>query len=320
MDIYKEIVMLDSKQLKEYVDSKIKILEEEAKEENGDNITIGYNLDYNPVKNKKGNKAPFDISLHCFYLGYVYKGARVVYGMSYDKDGYIGNDGKYYYVDQDDYIMEFCEYIKDKEILDELELFDYILEFMRDYFDDRNKFIINERPNREEMFQMLYQTDHSFYPPIKEHGLSWFKGSGNALCSEYSVIANNIMNFMGIDSYLVVGHYESDGEVEGHAYNMISYDEEETGRRVDALIDYGNFINIFDSNFNVLSESPFMAKIKELNNDLVEKLVNNEKHLRFEDYCYVIVGDDLLQMGNGKVRDYYIDNRALLEPQKRYTK
>ena len=316
MDFLEEIKDLNDEELKNLVKQRIEELEEISYEDNGNIDTVGYKLDYNPKEfgiTDLELTEKFPVDIRCFYSGYVRKGLKVVYGIAYDGLGQASNDGRYYYVDDDSYVLDFCKYIQGEDILNEYELFDFVLEFIKAYFR------CIEDLDRDKMFRMITKSGRIYHKPIHEHKFSSFRNKGNALCSEYSLMACNILNVLGYDTYLVIGR-EQTGETKGenHAFNMISYKEKDTGREIGALIDFANHVNVFDINYNVIGMSPFIGELEKLDADLVFDIVNNDKHVTFEDYSYIIIGNGAYKIGYKRDRDYYISDE--LTPDERISK
>ena len=307
MDFYRKLLELKDEEVKNIVEETIKQKEEESDSCNEDNNTIGYVLQHNPeleviINNEEEDD--FGVDIICFHPGYVKFGTKVVYGMVYDFRGISSNDGKYYYIDDESYIYDFCNYIRQYDVIDEYELMDYMLEFIRQYFG-----YFNKNTDREEMFKLLKNSHNKNIEPVKEHGLSWFKDNGNALCSEYSIVAQNLLNVFGIDSYLVIGREKTgDEKGESHAFNIVDFVEDESKEEVHALVDFANFVTIYDLDFNECGESPFIGLLEDFSDEFVDQLINDEKHMTFEDYSYVIVNDRLVHLVYDRKRDYYIAN------------
>ena len=309
MDFYQELIKIDDDDLETFIEERIALKEMESSLCNDGNKFIGYELSHNPhfiSLEEAGEDISFAVDLRCFHAGYIEKGTKIIYGMAYDGNGIATNDGRYYYVDDDSYIYDFCRYIKNKEIINEYELFDYILEFIRNYFGQLKTI------DREEMFKMINLSQRIYRNPVKEHGLSWFKGNGSALCSEYSVLAQNLLTIFGFDSYLVIGREKTGDETgESHAFNLVEFTEQETNELIQALIDFCNYVDIFDINFHKIGETPFFALLEQLDEEFVLSLVNNEEHLTFDDYSCVLIHEHLGQLVYDRKRDYYISNEII---------
>ena len=296
MNFYNELINLTDDEIEQLVRYKIDMLEPTSEE-----TFIGYDIDYNfnKAESKDVNGTTvFDVNIRCFYPGYISKGKKIIFGMFYDREGNVSNNGCYYYMDTDDYIVDFCKYIKQFSIESEAELFEYILDFLRDHY---GYIPVN---SREEMFRMIVNSKEKNEKPINEHGISWFKGRGNALCTEYSIMAQNILSIFDISSYLVIGSLKIDAKKkELHAYNIIS-----TNNNV-LLIDFSNYVKVFDHDFNKLAVSPFIGELDdiELDEDFVDNYILNQKPMIFENYDYYIINNTLVRISLEDKRTYCCD-------------
>ena len=315
MDFYNEIRNKSTEEIKEIVQRRIDKLTEE-KNQNEKDTFIGYELDHNPTEfyiTEDTNTEQFGINIRCLYPGFLKKGMKVIYGMSYDYNGIASNDGRYYYLDDDSYLEDFVNYIKDIEIIDEYELMDYILEFIRDYFG------YLKQVEREDMFQLLCDSNGKLLKPTEEHGISWFKGKGNAMCSEYAVVAQNILSLFDIECYLVIGKIKIAKEkAESHAYNIVVLEDNE--KEVPMLVDFADYTPVLDITTQKIGESPFISYIDQFDEEFVDKLINQEEHLTFNDYAYIIIGNELIQALYERKRDYYIETNLEPDEVKKYSK
>lgn len=83
MYYYQEILHLTQKELYGYITDRIEELELESKTWNKEVDTIGYDLDFNP-KYQLGEDKNLMVDIRNLYSGYIPKGTRIVYGLSYD--------------------------------------------------------------------------------------------------------------------------------------------------------------------------------------------------------------------------------------------
>ena len=309
MKFYDLIKNNSSEDIEKYINIIISNLEKDSKENNNTNI-IGFKIFHNPVGYyllNKNKKELFNVNMRSFYGGYVPKGMNIVYGLSVDDNCIASNAGMYYTVDDDSYIYDFCKYIKDKDISCETDFFEYVLFFLKSYFGTFNN------RSRDDMFQMILKNDRIYHNPIGVHKLSDFKHKGNAKCSEYAVMANNILNVFGFDCSIIIGQIKLDDEdMEGHAYNLVSYTDENNEKK-DILIDFASSVNVYDVNYNKLGESPYIMYLDSFDENIVVDLLYNDLHLTYDDYDYMVLGDSLLQLGNGKTRDYFVSSKLYLK-------
>lgn len=296
MNFYKELLKLNDEEIDILVDYRIDYLEQDKDVE-----YIGYNAENNFIKHnvvENDNEKSYSLDMRCFYAGFIPKNTKVIYGMIYGQDGNVSNEGNYYYIDSHKYIKDFCKYIKDYDIENEYELFDYILDYLKDYFGSIEKI------SREDMFKLIKDENNRNYNLTNEHGLSQFKGKGNALCTEYSIMAQNLLSFFGITSYLVIGKIKTgDYDEEAHAFNLISVNNK------DYLIDFSNYVRVLDEKFKCLGKSPFMGELDVIDQEFVDALVNEEEVLEFDDYNYLVIGNTLAKISFDRKRRYFIDGQ-----------
>lgn len=299
---------LNDFQLEKKVQQKIQKLERKSKKYCPFDDGIGYMVSYNPdVDELNLETLNLDASfvLNCIYGQFVRPDTKMIYCLQWDLNSGVGvNNGNYYYMDDQDYLYEFCNFIKDKEIEDEYELFEYIRDFLRDYFGYLKKI------GREEMNQLIMRSDGFYYDPIQEHSIHDFKGKGNAMCSEYAIMAHNLLKLFDFESYLVIGNVILDGETPmPHAYNLIKFKEQDTGKVIHAVMDFANPVAVYDIDFHKIGEVPFMGFFDSLDQDFINQFVDGEVHLDFDEYRYIILNDTVLKLGlENRKRDYYIDS------------
>lgn len=292
------IKTISDDELKEIISERIEQLEIESKEINKCDF-FGFNISSNFENHHIASKT-LSFDMKCMYDGYVPKDTKVTYGVTIDRLGSISNNGMYYRVDDDSYIYDFCQYIKHIDVVNTEDFFEYVLLFLMKYF---GIFNLNDR-DRDDMFKLIMKDEKTCHEAIREHKLSDFKGKGNALCSEYSIMANNILNVFGIYSCVLFGQLEMTGKgKEGHAFNLVSFKDENTGEMVNALVDFSNGVNVYDFSYNKIGVSPYILYFDSIE-DTVNRFVCNGEHLTCKEYDYMVLGNSLLQMFIDKTRDY----------------
>lgn len=301
MEFLELIKSLSEEELNDIVQERINYLEEFYCTEL-DNI--GFQIDYNPSNYRLTDTSNlYDYGVVCVYRGYIPKNTKITYGVTNNTgNGLVHNEGCYYYLDDDSYILDFCKFIKKVNVLDEYDFFDYLLLFMENYFG------YLENINRDDMFKMIYKENGLLHDPINEHRYSSFKKKGNALCSEYAVFAQNILSVFGFDMYMVFGAQGKTGtEDSSHAFNLITFKQEENSKIINLLADFCNSSLVIDINLEKVCRSPFIAKLDCIDEDFIDDLINNDKHLIFDDYNYMLFSNNIFKISNAKIRDYYIN-------------
>lgn len=277
--------------LKIIIKERIQELENDSDYYNSNANYIGFNLDYNNHLdlNNENN------CIHTRYLhsSYIKKGTKIVYGYTTYSSNLSNNQGLYYYVDIDDYLYDFCKYIKENEVNDEYDFFDYMYFFIIDYFKQ------NELVSRDVMHRLIYKNEMSFYKPIKEHKLSDFKENRNAMCSEVSILVQNILSLFGYKSYYVFGTIDKKDVVENHAFNILEDDDKVY------LLDFSIPVNNYNYDATLIQTSPYVEEIStyEYLNLLSCKSVS------FNDYEYILLNEIYLRNDIDDKREYTIFNK-----------
>lgn len=303
MDFYYKLKEMSLEEIEKYLSYEIYNLESISKQNNSYGY-IGYNLHFNPGKiSLLGEDEKNPVEEVKFHTGYVPKGTKVIFGCNTYDNGMSFNGGMYYIVDDDEYVYEFCRFIKDADVRSNEELFEFILFYLNDYFGERGN------QTREEMFQLIMKPDHTYYDSVIGHKLSDFKGKGNAVCTEYAVMANNILTMFGFDSTIVLGQLKIGmKDVQDHAFNIVSYTDSEYNRK-DMLVDFSSSSDVYDFNYNQIGDVPYTIDLTYLDDDFFEKFYYRQKHLYFDDYCYVSEGGMLLKLKvDNNTRDYYVSS------------
>lgn len=303
MEFYELIKTMSLEELENCIKRIICVSEMISKDHNKVDY-IGYNLDYNPTYypflDKEENSVGID--LRCFYNGYIPKNTKMVYKVKIESNMVSSNDGSYYYIDDDSYILEFCKYIKDIEVENEFNLFFLILNFLNKYFGNFNNV------DRDTMFKMILKNESTYYDPINEHSIKKFKNSGNAMCSEYAVFAQNILSIFGFDSSIIIGQTIKNDEEECHAFNLVSYVEKDTGKEVFQLVDFSFSTGVLNVNFKKVIDAPYIIDLDDFDEEKIEDFMANEYKIEYMDYIYMLMNDDLMRLATGDIRQYYISN------------
>ena len=294
MDIVNILKQIPLEELDNYINNRIELLEKDTFTNTDYRNYIGFDLDINPNLHLYSDE-PLLINANCVIKKYIPLDTKMVYGMLFESGG-VSCRGNYYYLDDDSYIHEFCKFIHNENVCDEYDLFDYVLEFLNDYFGYIKKM------DRVEMAKLIYKNDRSVFTPIQEHSITDFKGKNNALCSEYAALSHNILSFLGFDCALIIGK----GNNDSHAFNVVSYIEYETGRKVSLLLDFNSVVANIDVNFNILFKSPYIYEIDKDLDEIIEEL-ENKKVIDCEDYSMMFMHNKVLKLCNYKMRNYSLD-------------
>ena len=278
--------------LNKYIEYRINKLSKESIEYNIKNDTIGSIIGINSYENKVEDKF---LTIDT-YIDYIPKGKRIVYGAFTDSICRLYNKGYYYYLDDDQYIYDFVKYIKNIDInIDTInDLVIIIYDFLTSYL-----YKSIDPIDREVLHQLILENSTSYFKPIKEHSIRDFYGNGSAKCTEYSIMGQNILSFMNIESYLMF-----DTE---HAYNIIYYNN------MYYLIDFSNTIGLFDFDFKFIREFPFFVDLYGFDDSKFQELVDRKSTLILDNFNYIYIGSKLFEVYDNKKRNYSCGGKLIEE-------
>lgn len=270
--------------LKEYIDDMVEYRSQEARLVNEDDCDfLGFNFE----------NIPSDIfTINYSWYGFIDKNIKITYGIS-KENNICSDDGMYFYIDSNDYLYEFIEYIKDKKIISETQFILLVFNFINNYF-ERNDLNIGNHRNR--MYQYLYKSKDSIYKPFNKHSITDFKKQGNAMCVERSCVAQNIFSFFGLESAVIYGTFSksNDNEETIHAFNVISFNNQ------DYLLDINCMVRSYKINSCENTLYPFTDT---LTPDLMQK-ANSSEEIFFDDYFMVNINNNNYYYNNGLKRKY----------------
>lgn len=263
-DKFLKYIFSGKESLDSIINKRIDVLTKESKELN-DTKFIGINSPLNINK-----------SLHRYDLSYLWSGfipndVKIIFGSDFDK-GNIYNAGCYYFIDDNSYIKDFFIYFMENkiEIENEFDLIYQINEFLKAYCSS----ILNiYSSNREDLFRPIIDRDRN-YIKSSERSNSIFYKSNVAMCTEFSTMANNLLNFLGIDSNVVLGVIKLDNTYSWHAFNIVEIDK-------PYLVDLAVPIDEFSFKNVRVDEEPFMEEVSE---EELYKYLYESGTLEFNDY------------------------------------
>ena len=215
----------------------------------------------------------------------------------------------------DSIVYEFALFAKNKKADNYLEFLDLIWEFANKYFNNLDPRVYN----RDEMLSPLLKREDWYFNPTIEHSITTFKGRNNAMCSEYSALAQNILSVYGYQSMYFIGSVKCDYGVGPHAYNIAIIEGH------PLLLDYTVPVRTYDLKGNIVAYSPFVGIIKNFNSDTLINSSKNSEPLDFKEYDFYLLGDilssDNIQYNElDSIRYYAIGNIKFFEEHKNYQK
>ncbi len=199
--------------------------------------------------------------------------------------------GSGFHIYDRDYLYQFANGIKSLNLSANSNILQYIMPFLDSYFGlpkdqvDRREDTFWEvcEPYAEDFYKKRgIAYDEMFNSAIQymqyngEFPLSALKGKNVAQCVERSCLAQNILKMCGYESSINFGEAESRGKVEGHAWNIIRYDDGYL------LIDFSNTAHEIE-NGNVIGRKPFSFSVSIQD---FEEYKSGEKDLIARDFHY----------------------------------
>ena len=177
-------------------------------------------LEKNAIKTKEiGNvERPNENASH--HKGFISKDTKVCYSYAYEG----------YSISLTDYLYDFINYIKNNNLSPTPYI---VFKFLDEYFGERTNVDIR---------------NSNIFKDISD-----FKHSGNAMCTERAALANNILSFIGLETYFCDGSiYHPNGDSGEHAFLIIKTEK-------------GNY-SLYDPTYSVYYDNqdhPFICRLSE---------------------------------------------------------
>ena len=311
MDILEKVKMLKDKELDKFIEERINVLSEETKEK----LVLGEDIGINPTPislTDFSDTLNYEVPYRSTYHKFIPIGSKIVYGLFHDEEaGIVLNNGCYYYMDDCSYINEFCEFIKDKDIKNEIDFIWTVFYFITEYF---GNIMLDER-TREEYHQPILKDEYSYLEPITSHMFSEFKGLGKARCTEVAVLAQNVFRFFGLNSSIIVGEikFSDEEEFSSHSYNIIPINVDDSDETINLLVDLSCTILLHDFCSEHISKMPFIGNTGRSFNDTIAALLDMENGIKFNNYCCMAFGENTLKINQDLKRIYTIKDGIIKE-------
>ena len=198
-----------------------------------------------------GNVERFDENAS-HHKGFISRDTKVCYSMSQG-----------YYIKTTDYIREFIEYIKQNNLFPSPK---EIFKFLNNYF--------GERPSVDTRNEGEFTE------------ISDFKQSDRAMCTERAALANNILSFLGMETWFCDGSvYNSNNTNENHAFLIV---RSETGK-----------YSIYDPSYSIYYDNEDHPFIREISEDNATRILNSMPYNPSKKNC-VTVPEYYFKNVNGK--------------------
>lgn len=210
--------------------------------------------------------------------------------------------GSGFHIYDRDYLYQFANGIKSLNLSANSNILQYIMPFLDNYFGlpkdqvDRREDTFWKvcEPYAEDFYKKkgiaydeLFDSAIQYMQYNGEFPLSALKGKNVAQCVERSCLAQNILKMCGYESSINFGEAESRGKAEGHAWNVIGYDDGYL------LIDFSNTAHEIE-NGSVIGRKPFSFSLSIQD---FEEYKSGKKNLIARDFHYE-KGKKVLESGN----------------------
>lgn len=311
MDILETIKKISSEELARYIEERVEELSNETKEK----LVLGEDIGINPTPislTDFSNTLNYEVPYRSTYHKFIPIGSKIVYGLFHDEEaGIVLNNGCYYYMDDCSYINEFCEFIKDKDIKNEIDFIWIVFYFITEYF---GNIMLDER-TREEYHQPILKDEYSYLEPITSHMFSEFKGLGKARCTEVAVLAQNIIQFFGLNSSIIVGEikFSDEEKFSPHSYNIVPINVDDSDETINLLVDLSCTILLHDFCSEHISKMPFIGNTGRTASETISTLLDTENGLKFDNYACISFGKSILKMKHDIQRIYILKSGIIKE-------
>ena len=234
--------------------------------------------------------------------------SNIAINYSYKKselyDSYY-NLGAYYYVDSYEFLLEFSKLLKSRidSITNDYELIKMVDEYIKYYFFG----FCNREYERKEITQLMVDSKLHFIDHSNSY-LSDFKHMNAARCSEFNVMANNILNYLGIYSSYTFGNiamsYDNETDdrfnyYDPHAYLFAKFDGS------FCIMDFSANTYLFNMDVERIDYFPYIEKLINFNNKINKFLDDNQFELIYCDNTTYIKLSDGIYSYNDVGRVYY---------------
>ncbi len=202
-EIIKQISTLNSNSISEYIDTMVKKLESAASEARS-------SISVSPL----GKTA--------LAHGFIPRKTAIISTSRIANDGFILDDNKIYEI-----LIKNIQ--GNNDIRYPGDILQIIQQSIDEYFGGLS--FPQDEQNRQKLLEKLFNESDYICP----HSIAEYRNNHTALCTERSAIAQNLIAFLGGDSYCVMGHLsDNDGFTNmNHAYTIIKDKEFESGMLID---------------------------------------------------------------------------------------
>ena len=126
----------------------------------------------------------------------------------------------YYSMNTIEYYYDFAKSIVENNLTNKVDIIKHIQAFSINYFgkpissDMRDSILYSYAEKNS-------KTDEELFNILDNVNISVFKNKNIALCTERAALSQNLLSFIGLESYYCIGMFNNDGNIENHAFNVI---------------------------------------------------------------------------------------------------
>lgn len=200
-----------------------------------------------------------------------------------------------------DFYFGFAKLLRKNKIQNKGQFISLIEPFINSYFGiNRSSKDIREQVLNDIAFKTT-TTDEEYFIKLENNEIGSLKGTGAAMCTERSAIAQNLLSLFGFESYYVMGCISNNGKEEAHCFNIAK------AKDSYVLLDYSVPVPLISDN-KVIGYVPFQGKID--NNEL-EQVIRNGQIKEFQNYQYIKEQDKYKKVSTDTIRSYAVGSFEL---------
>ena len=211
------------------------------------------------------------------YYGFITNNIKIRYNLEND----------YYQIQKNNYLYEFINYLQSNKIYNNNEAILAIPSFLETYFGRKT----SRLKKREDILNI--ESDNKIYLSDIED----LKNANVSTSLEYSLIAQNILTFLGYDAIFLIGTLKTNSINDFYGFNIIMLDNNYY------LFDFYEPINVYDKTGEIINKQPYQMKISSADIDL---FLQGLKPLVLKEYKRIMTNNLYQQVNTSKTRIYLL--------------
>ena len=240
------------------------------------NSKIRYYQNTYKINKSLGVISPLKYSLP--YYGFVTSNIKIRYNLEND----------YYLIRNNNYLYEFIKYLQINKIYNNNEAILILPVFLENYLGRKT----SRLKRREDVL------NKESYREIILNDIEDLKEMNVATSLEYSLLAQNILTFLGYDAIFLIGSYKKISVNDFYSFNVIMIDNNYY------LFDFYNPINVYDKTGDIVNKQPYQVKI---NNEDIDLFFQGLRPLVLKEYKRVLTNHLYQQVNTNDYRTYILN-------------